>query len=709
MRGTTRKRLSVNQWKTFISKNSIQYHQLWQNYEARKLRNEIAYQGHTYNSLEFYWNSFVTRNIPHFKSADDNQPRRVFRSTADVARGRYRVDPDHPDLLHTISYPLYEVDKELSGCKRRFDNSPKNITTFLRPYSYKFYAHQSNYPSLVVKQSTTVQSTIHPYADVFSASNGMDLMVTNCESDLVHRSVPYDLRQKIFKPAVNNVIMQIQLIHIARKSTAALNECLHSAHERNVNAMVRYAKCDDWAGRQYAHTNMHMQICIPGPSVHNESSTFLDLHHSLPVSSEIFYRNPTITHIRRKKFLIRSLIKNPSSTLLCAYCNKTLSCEQCVKCELCDFHFFNCRHMTNLNLIKKERNQPLALKDLAAVVCRRKVSVEAEKAFPNREDIKKSSMGQCPMYQNGEVTFLPTPQQVVNYVEFFAFQQPEWSDLLVRFRLETNIEKVEQRARLQKLLSQPRHTMLFETTCPMQQKSQTHLDERAAYLNVPMNIRVMTTQWNGYHSFGSIPSSDSLQRMKNMFMDGMTRSEGRNSNLVPTWVYSDKPIPGYYHVDQIVGRFESKLLSVIGRHYTREEWFDLFGRNYNVNFSTPQLTQNEYGDWVQMIPPPLLTSIRATSCLNLSLASARVASKILYLNDRESDTPSPSFFDEPSSSSSSDCTPSSQMSPLPAALVPPLSSDSQMSVDNGDNDDQNSLSDISDSVFLDDDDDDYYG
>ena len=365
--------------------------------------------------------------------------------------------------------------------------------------------------------------------------------------------------------------------------------------------------------------------------------------------------------------------------------------------------------MTNLNLIKKERNQPLALKDLAAVVCRRKVSVEAEKAFPNREDIKKSSMGQCPMYQNGEVTFLPTPQQVVNYVEFFAFQQPEWSDLLVRFRLETNIEKVEQRARLQKLLSQPRHTMLFETTCPMQQKSQTHLDERAAYLNVPMNIRVMTTQWNGYHLFGSIPSSDSLQRMKNMFMDGMTRSEGRNSNLVPTWVYSDKPIPGYYHVDQIVGRFESKLLSVIGRHYTREEWFDLFGRNYNVNFSTPQLTQNEYGDWVQMIPPPLLTSIRATSCLNLSLASARVASKILYLNDRESDTPSPSFFDEPSSSSSSDCTPSSQMSPLPAALVPPLSSDSQMSVDNGDNDDQNSLSDISDSVFLDDDDDDYYG
>ena len=757
MRGTTRKRLSLNQWKTF-SKNNILFHTLWHTYEARRLRNEIAYQGFLYNSHEFYWHAFVTRNVPHFKypydtpiSADDGHHHRRFRSTADVAKGRYRVDSNHPNLLHSISYPLYEIDKELSGCKHRFDdsfrNEPKNITTFLQPYSYKFYAHQANHPVLTanrqsntvhridtpshtvnaysrystypylqdhrsIVQSSTVQS--HPYADVFSASNGMDLHITNAEADLVHRSVPYELRQQIFKPAVNNIIMQIQLLTIQRKSTAALNECLHSAYERNINAMVRYAACDGWAARQYAHTNMHTTLDIPSAMLYNENSSFLDLHHSLPVSSEIFYQNPTISHIKRKKFLIRSLINNPLSTLRCAYCSQTLSCSQCLKCEQCDFHFFNCRHMTNLNLLKKEKNMPMKLQDLAAVVCRRKVSVEAEKCFPNRDDIKKSSIAQCPIYQNNEVTFLPTPQTVVNYVEFFTFQQPEWPELLVRFRLETNIEKVEQRGRLQKMLSQPRFSMLYETNCPIQQKSQIHLQERSAYLNVPMNIRVMATQWNIHHSTSGGISKAAV----GMFMDGMTRSEGRNSNLVPSWVYSEKPIPGFYHVEQIVGRFERKLHSVIERYETRDQWFDHYGRHYNTDFSTPQLAQNEDGDWVQITPPALLSSIQPTICVNPS-TSSRVASNITYLNDRDSDTPSPSFFDDtlpsrdsiPSLEHSCNSMPSLEITP-PPALVTLLSpqNDSQIPMandDNDDNDDQNSLSDISDSVFCDDDDDGY--
>ena len=731
MRGTTRKRLSIDQWKTF-SKNNILHHRLWHTYEARRLRNEIAYQGFLYNSHEFYWHAFVTRNIPHFKypydtpisADDDHHHRRRFRSTADVAKGKYRVDSNHPNLMHSISYPLYEIDKELSGCKRRFDsfrNEPKNITTFLRPYSYRFYTHQANHQALTAaRQSSTVHgiqfdTVSHPYAEVFSASNGMDIHITNAEADLVHRSVPYELRQQIFKPAVNNVIMQIQLLTIQRKSTAALNECLHSAYERNINAMVRYAASDGWTARQYVHTNMHTTLDIPSAMLYNENSSFLDLHHSLPVSSEIFYQNPTITHIKRKKFLIRSLINNPLSTLRCAYCTQTFSCSQCLKCERCDFHFFNCRHMTNLNLLKKEKNMPMKLQDLAAVVCRRRVSVEAEKCFPNRDDIRRSSIAQCPIYQNGEVTFLPIPQKVVNYVEFFTFQQPEWPELLVRFRLETNIEKVEQRGRLQKMLSQPRFSMLYETACPIQQKSQIHLQERSAYLNVPMNIRVMATQWNIYHN----TSGGINMTAMGMFMDGMTRCEGRNSNLVPSWVYSEKPIPGFYHVEQIVGRFERKLHSVIERYETRDQWFDLFGRNYNTDFSTPQLTQKEDGDWVQMTPPALLTSIQPTICINPS-TSSRVASKISYLNDRESDTPSPSFFDDtmpsrdsmPSLEHSCNSMPSLEITP-PPALVTLLSSqhDSQMPTVNDDdndddNDDRNSLSDISDSVFGDDDDDD---
>ena len=140
-----------------------------------------------------------------------------------------------------------------------------------------------------------------------------------------------------------------------------------------------------------------------------------------------------------------------------------------------------------------------------------------------------------------------------------------------------------------------------------------------------------------------------------------------------------------------------------------------------------------------MTPPALLASIQPTICVNPS--TSRVASKILYLNDRESDTPSPSFFDPPriipptvnyahvndlvmtlssdhdtmpshdsmpSLEHSHNSMPSLEISPPPAlvTLLTPQH-DSQMPtppVD--DNDDQNSLSDISDSVFGDDDDDD---
>ena len=84
----------------------------------------------------------MTRNVPHLKfppdalakdemiqptvtrdtsTDDDEPPRRSFRSTSDVGMGKFRVDLSQANLMHEISYPYYEIDKELTGCKRRFD------------------------------------------------------------------------------------------------------------------------------------------------------------------------------------------------------------------------------------------------------------------------------------------------------------------------------------------------------------------------------------------------------------------------------------------------------------------------------------------------------------------------------------------------------------------------------------------------------------
>ena len=548
------------------------------------------------------------------------------------------LDEDAPDkipLLHEIEYPYYEIDKELTGDKQRFHdhfrNQPKNVTRFMAPYSQKFYSHVANpalshtltspqfsssmskpracHPSSTKKKlmGQISKSSDTPYADTFSSNNGMDLHITYSQSQLVHKSVPYRIRQGYFKPAVNNIIVQMQLIEIGRKSTHQLNEYLRLAHEKNMNSMVRYSTYHVNAAIN-RHSRHSRQTTLPFPDLHtvlefpsimlyNADTHFLDLNHNLPYSDEIFFINDTLTLIKRKKFAVRSLLRNPSSPR-CKYCNNTSTCPECMKCIQCDFHYFECRHILNLQLLKKEKNQPLALSELAGVACRRQVTVQGEKAYPNQTDIRNSSLGQCPSYHNNDITFHPTPSKMINFIEYFSFEsESEWPELLSRFRMETNIEKIELKERLHHISTQRRNALLFETSCPNQDSSNVHIEERCSYLNIPLNTRIFATRWNTDHS---------KDKNEGMFLTHSRRHGGRNADLVPKWIHSHLPVSGYYHTEQIFQRLERKSRSEFENLMTSERWYSLFNMHHGFTGST-ELTQLQNGDWVRMTPPFMST------------------------------------------------------------------------------------------------------
>lgn len=622
---------SEKQWLRFWKRNPL-VHKLWFCGHSQKLRNVIRYQGYEYDSIDFYWNAFVTRNIPHYKKTEPPESGSghvTYRTTLEVGKGSYReTNLNAPTLLHKIEYPYYEIDKELTSDKRRFHdsfrNDPKNVTKFIEPYSRTFYTHVSN-PGLTHQFNTfrTTDPSINPsasfppypkcinvpFASTFSSSNGMDIHIGYTQSQLTHKTVPYKLRHHQFKPSTNNLINQMVLIELSRKSTEALNELLYLAHERNVNLMVRYSPF-----QERVTSRTYPLLDTPSGLIFNNGSSFLDLNHSLPLSDEIFHNNSVLTHIKRKKFLMKSLLNHPK-TSLCKYCNQISNCAQCPKCVQCDFFYFDCRHITNLGLLRREKDMPLSLMDLAAVACRRIVSREKTKAYPDQNDMKSSLVGQCPVYRENKAAFSPTPQRIIDYIEFFTFEHPQWPELITRFRLETNIEQVESIVRKRNLTSQQRHSMLFETNCPLQCRSQEHLKCRSSYLNIPVSVRVITTQWNTIHH-------SSNYKENGMFMTGADRREGRDLGLVPNWVYSPFPSPELYTTEQVMNRYDKKWYTKPEQFATNEEWFAYPGRHTPLakTSTAVQLTQMQNGEWI-WIPRPVTTAlcdfVDFTDCVNL--------------------------------------------------------------------------------------------
>lgn len=424
-------------WQTYWRKHDVVYG-LWHSKQACKLRNKFRFEGTDYSGAEFYFNAFVNEKLCYKRysikhDSDESIP-----------------TPSKPINIHNqLGFPYYELDKELENDKARLSYAstrylPNSITKFIEPYSKKFYTHIAN-PGLLDQQNVFIHTDGLPvngkaaprfksYCDVFSSSCGLDLHVHSSEAGLVQPFVPQHIRENIFKPAIHNLIQQLQVIELSRKSRESLKEMLRLAHERNVNLFVRYSS--QRSVHFYVVSPLHTRSFEPPYKVFNIDASFLDLNHSGPISSEIFYNNPTLLHIKRKKYALRCLIQIPNQPT-CIYCNKITSCPECHPhhCGDCGYDRVHCRHVTNLQLLRQKKQTPLSLTTLAGLVCRRQVSIETEKCYPNAQDISKSSMGKHPNQMR-------TPKSVIQYLECFNYDQEQRHNLVARFRLETNIEQV---------------------------------------------------------------------------------------------------------------------------------------------------------------------------------------------------------------------------------------------------------------------------
>ena len=661
-------RLSEKAWVKLWQKKNNMVFKCWESYSAEHLRCEIRFQSYGYDSAEFYWDMFCTNKCPIFAQKPD-LPDGMYPSSA--ARKKYKVRLEGekreppirrsesswsggtwksdtaigsslPSKLHDIPYNYYELDKELSSDRYRYTNlsrnDPKNILKFIEPYSYKFYHHLSNpgthnFEICNAKarcQSLPSNHVTYPYANVFSTSNGMDVFVTYAQSALIHKSVPYRIRQRYFKPAANTLINHFQLIELQRKSVESLNECLFLAHERNINAMVRYNVINE------SHSQYPLPIIpltVDTSKIFNTASTFLDLSHAFPVSSDIFFANPVLTLVKRRKFLFRSLMTSPDAPR-CRYCHTVASCIQCYPvCNACDFSYHQCRHNFNIQWFRREKNQPLSLMHLAAMNCRRYVALQKNKAYPCRKDMRSSLVSHCPIYESDAVTFQPTPKSLMDFIEFFSFEHPDWPHLISRFQAETNLELIENSERKAFLLTQQKNSMLFELRCPNRRKSDMVQNERCCYLNMPMNVRVVCTQWNIIHRSGD--------DFNGMFLDRKLREIAINSKLMPKWLFSDLPTPGYYHTNQIVGRYERLCKPWDGSvdFETGDQWFSMYGRDIQINGDEMELCQRKNGEWELCLPPRIVLDpafyVSPVSRNHTSRTRRRV------LSDRETDSPSP--------------------------------------------------------------------
>ena len=710
-------RLSEKAWGKYWQKNKRTepiVFKCWESYRAEQLRCEIRVQTYGYNSAEYYWNMFCLNRCPIFVREPD-LPDGKYPSVCALKKYKPHVEGQKwegpirrrgspwsgleivlpsslPPKLHNIPYNYYEIDKELSSDRYRYTNLsrnvPKNILKFIEPYSYKFYHHVSNpgtYNFEICNAKARCESlppnhVTYPYASVFSASNGMDVFVTYAQNALIDKSVPYRIRQRYFKPATNTLINHFQLIEVQRKSVESLNECLYLAHERNINAMVRYSLINDPPGVTSSFPLPLLQPCFYWDSsrIFNTASTFLDLSHAYPVSSEIFYANPVLSLIKRRKFLLRTLVTSPHAPR-CRYCKTVASCMQCYPvCSNCDFHYSPCRHNFNIQWLRREKNQPLSLMHLSAMTCRRYVSLEKNKAYPCKEDMRSSSIvGHCPIYQSDAVTFQPTPKSLMDFIEFFSFEQPDWPHLLTRFRAETNIELIENSERKSFLLTQQKHSMLFELRCPNRRKSEMILNERCSYLNMPMNVRVVCTSWNIVHRNGA-----NMDSSNGMFLDTKRRELAIDSKLVPKWLFSDLPTPGLYHTNQMVGRYARfpRPWDQSQPFETRDQWFSLYGRDIQMNGDENELCQKKNGEWESCLPPRIVLDPVSYPPSHTSRRRRRVPS------DRESDSPSPP---SPQSLNWPAVNAFSDYSPIPTPPRPPIESSINDS----------SSSELSDSVF----------
>ncbi len=129
----------IEKFRRFWRKDGIVY-DLWHAKKARKLATRIRYRGRDYNADTFYFNSFINEKLCYFKYVEGSW---IFDPEDEP------VPPKPLDLHGHLSFPYYEVDKELQYDRQRLSikgrtTIPVNVTKFIEPYNKKFYCHTAN-------------------------------------------------------------------------------------------------------------------------------------------------------------------------------------------------------------------------------------------------------------------------------------------------------------------------------------------------------------------------------------------------------------------------------------------------------------------------------------------------------------------------------------------------------------------------------------
>ena len=199
-------------------------------------------------------------------------------------------------------------------------HEPKNIVDLIAPIRLSFYRHYTqwrdyddNFPrerassapaSWNPHRNATLNDT-YPYCRLFSGPYGSDLHVAYTHAYFLDNDVQMPMNQ-IFSKVTNSLICQFMIRALETKSDAYIKELFRQKHEFHLNRMTQLNK---HLTRPSVCYSQEFDFC---GQLYGKSATFLDLAHSLPFESTIFFHNSVLQVIQRKKSFVRRLIlRNP--------------------------------------------------------------------------------------------------------------------------------------------------------------------------------------------------------------------------------------------------------------------------------------------------------------------------------------------------------------------------------------------------------------
>ena len=229
-------------------------------------------------------------------------------------------------LPHFTYYDIYNDYQHLRNAQTKSErHQPKNIVDFINPTKLSFYRHYtqwrdyeenfprvrpSSFPAAWNPHRMATLNDTYPYCELFSGPYGLDLHIAYTHAYFLDNDVSMPMNQ-IFSKVTNTLICQLMIRVINEKSDAYIKELVRQKHEFHLNRLTQlntgltgdrvcYSQEFDMCGQLYA-----------------TGKSFLDLAHSLPFESSIFFHNSVLQMIQRKKSMIRRLLLRNSFKRSC--------------------------------------------------------------------------------------------------------------------------------------------------------------------------------------------------------------------------------------------------------------------------------------------------------------------------------------------------------------------------------------------------------